>query len=352
MSRAEARAERAAAFLAAAGWGDAARAPLAGDASFRRYERLRGPAGSAVLMDAPPDAGEDCRPFVAIGAHLRRLGFSAPAVLAADLIEGFLLLEDLGDDLYARVLSAGGDEAALYAEAVDLLDALHAEPAPAALPVPNDAPYALPDYSAARLQAEADLLADWYLPEWSGRPTAPDLVAEYRALWRDLLPAARIDAPVLVLRDYHAENLLWLPRREGLARIGLLDYQDGVIGHPAYDLVSLLSDARRDVPPALADAMLARYAAAAGRRDPAFDAAAFRTAFAVLGAQRNCKIIGIFARLWRRDGKPNYLALIPRVWHNLERDLAHPVLAEVRDWLDRVVPPASRSVPLRPAAHT
>lgn len=352
MSPAEGRGERAAAFLAAAGWGDAARAPLAGDASFRRYERLRGPTGSAVLMDAPPDAGEDCRPFVAIGAHLRRLGFSAPAVLAADLAEGFLLLEDLGDDLYARVLPAAGDEAALYAEAVDLLDALHAEPVPAALPVRGGAPYALPDYSEARLQAEADLLPEWYLPEWRGRPTPADLAAEYRALWRDLLPATRAAAPVLVLRDYHAENLLWLPRREGLARIGLLDYQDGVNGHPAYDLVSLLSDARRDVPPALADAMLARYAAAAARRDPAFDEAAFRTAFAVLGAQRNCKIIGIFARLWRRDGKPNYLALIPRVWRNLERDLAHPALAGVREWLDRIVPPASRPIPLRPVAHT
>lgn len=350
MSPAEPRAEAAASFLQAAGWGDAARRPLAGDASFRRYERLSRPGGgSAVLMDAPPEAGEDCRPFVAIGEHLRGLGFSAPAVLAADLAQGFLLLEDLGDDLYARVLARdGGEEAALYAAAVDLLDALHAAPAPAVLPVAEGVSFAPPPYADAKLVAEADLLPEWYLPELTGRPTPPGQRAEYQALWRGLMPAVHAAAPVLVLRDYHAENLLWLPRREGLARTGLLDYQDGVNGHPAYDLVSLLSDARRDVAPALAAAMLARYAAAARRRDPAFDAAAFRTAFAVLGAQRNCKIIGIFARLWRRDGKPNYLTLIPRVWRNLERDLEHPILAEVKTWLDRIVPQAARRAPPKP----
>ena len=350
MSPAETRAEEAADFLARAGWGAAERRTLAGDASFRRYERLIGPRGTAVLMDAPPDAGEDCRPFVALGEHFRSLGFSAPGIHAADWDRGFLLLEDLGDDLFARLLTTGGDENLLYGTAVDLLLDLHARQAPEMLPLCDGNVYAVPSYSDDLLMQEADLLPDWYLPELTGRATSPDLRAEYDALWRDLLPLSRAPSPVLVHRDYHAENLIWLPRRTGLARIGLLDYQDGVLGHPAYDLISLLSDARRDVDSALSDAMLGRYIAGAQSRNPCFEELAFRTAFAVLGAQRNCKIVGIFARLWRRDDKPAYLALLPRVWRNLERDLRHPALEPLKRWLDRVVPLEARAIPLRQAA--
>lgn len=344
----EARAAEAADFLARAGWGSAERRKLAGDASFRRYERLTGPQGSAVLMDAPPEAGEDCRPFVAIGGHFRSLGFSAPALYAADLERGFLLLEDLGDGLFARDVAAGGNEALLYETAVDLLLELHTHAAPESLPLAQGASYAVPPYSEALLMREADLLPDWYLPELTGRRTGAEARAEYDALWQDLMPWMRAASPVLVHRDYHAENLIWLPERSGSARVGLLDYQDGVLGHPAYDLISLLSDARRDVGPDLSNAMLARYVACARARDPGFDAEAFRTSFAVFGAQRNCKILGIFARLWRRDGKPGYLALLPRVWRNLERDLANPALAPVKNWLDHAVPPAQRAAPLRP----
>lgn len=345
----EARAAEAADFLARAGWGAAERRKLAGDASFRRYERLTGLGGSAVLMDAPPEAGEDCRPFVAVGGYFRSLGFSAPALCAADLERGFLLLEDLGDDLFARILAAGGDETLLYATAVDLLLELHTHAPPESLPLAQGESYVVPPYSKALLMQEADLLPDWYLPELTGRRTSADARAEYDGLWQDLMPWMRAASPILVHRDYHAENLIWLPERPGSARVGLLDYQDGVLGHPAYDLISLLSDARRDVSPALSDEMLARYVAGARTRDPGFDAEAFHTSFAVLGAQRNCKILGIFARLWRRDGKPGYLALLPRVWRNLERDLAHPALAPVKNWLNRAVPPALRAEPLHPA---
>lgn len=348
MPSADVRQAEAAGFLARAGWGSAERRMLAGDASFRRYERLTGPNGTAVLMDAPPEAGEDCRPFVAIGEHFRTLGFSAPALYAADLERGFLLLEDLGDDLFARVLARGDDEILLYEAAVDLLFELHTHAPPEALPLPGGRSYAVPPYSEALLMQEAGLLPDWYLPELTGRRTGADARAEYDALWRDLTPWMQAASPVLVHRDYHAENLIWLPDRLGPARVGLLDYQDGVLGHLAYDLISLLSDARRDVDPGLSDAMLARYVTGARARNPAFDAEAFRTAFAVLGAQRNCKILGIFARLWRRDGKPAYLSLLPRVWRNLERDLAHPALAPVKRWLDRAVPSTLRATPLRP----
>lgn len=315
-------------FLARAGWAEARRTPLAGDASFRRYERLDGTRGRAVLMDAPPPE-EDVRPFAALSRHLCSLGLSAPRVLAADEGIGLLLLEDLGDDLYTRLLAEGAaEEAELYAAAVDLLVELHRRPPPAGL-----APY-----DAQLLQQEADLLVDWYLPRKRARPTAEPLKEEYRALWRALYPLAEDRRPVLVLRDYHADNLIWLPGRRGIARVGLLDFQDAVAGASAYDLVSLLEDARRDVPPAIVEAAIARYLAAS----PDLDAESLRTAYAVLGAQRNCKILGIFTRLSVRDGKPQYLDYLPRVWRLLENDLAHPALRPLRDWLAREAPPMTR----------
>jgi N-acetylmuramate 1-kinase len=303
------------AFLERHGFAGARRVPLAGDASVRRYERIQGGPRPAVLMDAPPAAIE-LRPFLAVAAWLRATGLSAPEVLAADPGAGLALLEDLGDDLFSRLLARGGDEDLLYRTAVDLLLVLHRAVPPAWLP----------PYDDAWLLREAELLVEWYAPDL-GAPVR----AEYRAIWRDLLPAARTGADGFVYVDYHADNLLWLPGRSALARVGLLDFQDARRGPSAYDLVSLLEDARRDVDPGLARAMLERYLTAR----PELDATAFRAAYGLLGAQRNAKILGLFARLARRDGKPHYLALQPRVRAHLERDLRHPLLAPLRLWFER-----------------
>lgn len=330
------RAAKIAAFLARHGWPGAERRPLAGDASFRRYERVLANGRGAVLMDAPPGK-EDVRPFLAVARHLVARGFSAPAILAADEDAGLVLLEDLGDGLFTRVLDQGGAEEAMYAAAVDVLLELHREP-PSGLD--------LPPYDNARLHQEADLLVDWFLPAMTGVPTPTPLRAAYTAAWNAVLPLARAVPETLVLRDYHADNLVWLPDRPGVRRVGLLDFQDAVIGSVAYDLVSLLEDARRDIAGNAVDAMLARYLA--GR--PGLDRNAFAAAYAVLGAQRNCKIIGIFTRLWRRDGKPAYLDYLPRVWGHLARDLAHPALAPVKRWLDDAVPPEWRGRPGRALA--
>lgn len=324
------------AFLAAAGWGAASRHPLAGDASFRRYLRLADNGKQALLMDAPPPR-ENVRPFLAVARLLRRLGLSAPLVLAEDVAAGLLLLEDFGDDTYTRLLAAGAAEAPLYALAVDVLIALQRRF------VPSEAGF-LPPYDDQRLLDEAALLVDWYLPAVAGRPTDPALRRSYLELWRGLLPLARAVPASLVLRDYHVDNLMRLKERRGLAACGLLDFQDAVIGPQSYDLVSLLEDARRDVASDLAAAMRQRYLAAF----PTLDQASFDLSYAVLGAQRNCKIAGIFTRLCRRDGKPTYLAHIPRVWRLIEQDLRHPALAPLGAWLARHIPAALRVVP--PAA--
>ena len=324
------------AFLARHGWGGAERTPLAGDASFRRYERLVVADRRAVLMLAPPDK-EDTRPFVAVARHLLGRGFSAPAIVAADADAGLVLLEDLGDMPYSRVLGDDGDEAAMYAAAVDVLIEVQRRP-PTGLDVPA--------YNDARFHAEADLLVDWYLPVVTGEETPAATRAAYTAAWDAVLPLARAVPEALVLRDYHADNLMWLPERTGNRRVGLLDFQDAVVGPVAYDLVSLLEDARRDIAAATVEAALERYLA----HCPNLDRDAFAAAYAVLGAQRNCKIIGIFTRLWRRDGKPAYIDLLPRVWGHLGRDLAHPALDPVKRWLDAAVPPALRGRPRAPAA--
>ncbi len=323
------------AFLARHGWAGARRTPLAGDASFRRYERLTAGGRKAVLMLAPPDK-EDTRPFVAVARHLAGRGFSAPAVLAADADAGLVLLEDLGDGLYTRVLADGGDEEAMYAAAVDVLVDLQSGP---------QAGLDAPPYDDAPLHEEADLLIDWYLPAMTGEATPAAVRDAYTAAWNEVLPLARAVPEALVLRDYHADNLLWLPERTGLRRVGLLDFQDAVVGPVAYDLGSLLEDARRDIAEGTVEAALERYLA----RRPDLDRDAFAAAYAVLGAQRNCKIVGIFTRLWRRDGKPVYLDHLPRVWGHLARDLAHPALAPVARWLAAAVPPELRGRPRGPA---
>jgi N-acetylmuramate 1-kinase len=326
-------------FLAAAGWGDVPRRPLAGDASFRRYERLEAGARRAVLMDAPPPK-EDVRPFMAVARLLQGLGFSAPQILAEEIATGLLLLEDFGDSTYTRLLAGAADEERLYRLAVDLLVALHQGFKATAAPI-------VPAYDDDRLLTEAALLVDWYLPAVTGQPTEPALREEYLAGWRSLLPVARAVPETLVLRDYHVDNLMLLEGRSGVAACGLLDFQDAVIGPSSYDLVSLLEDARRDVSADLVAAMRERYLAAF----PALDRDAFAASYAVMGAQRNCKIVGIFTRLCVRDGKPVYLAHIPRVWRLIEQDLRHPALAPMARWLDRHVPPALRRIPpIRTAA--
>ncbi len=320
------------AFLAATPWREATRTALTADASFRRYHRLRGGPRPALLMDAPPPM-EDVRPFVTVARHLETLGFSAPEIWAEDRQAGLLVIEDFGDETYTRRLAAGGDEAALYRDAVDVLVALHRHPDAAAV--------ALPAYDRATLLDEVVRLLDWYYPAMFGADPPADLKTEFEGLWQDLFPLADAAPPTIVLRDYHVDNLMCLDGRPGVAGVGLLDFQDAVIGPPAYDLVSLLEDARRDVPADLGRAMMDRYVAAF----PGLDAEAFRAGAAMLAAQRSARIIGQFTRLLVRDGKPVYLRHIPRVWRWLEQDLTHPALAPMKAWIDRVFPPEARRVP-------
>lgn len=332
-------------FLSAAGWGDADRQPLAGDASFRRYERLRCSTGATVvLMDAPPETGEDAGRFAAVTEYLRRAGLAAPEVLADDLEQGFLLLEDLGDNIVARVLGENPDpelEAECYGYAVELLRELRANPPPAELTYGGRS-WPIHPYDQQLLWREAKLLTDWWLPAATGAPVVDTLVDEYRGLLETTWQRIADDRSALVLRDFHAENLVWLPERQPPQRIGLLDYQDAVAGHPAYDLVSLIEDARRDVSPRIRAGLVPLFFLQAGY--PPDGGARFETQLAVFGAQRNLKIIGIFARLWLRDGKPNYLNLLPRVWNHLQRDLQQPALVELRRWVSANVPEPSTEI--------
>jgi len=312
----------AAAFLDAHGWGEAQILPVAGDASFRRYFRAVEVGRQAILMDAPPPH-EDPRPFIAIAEWLAERDFAAPAILACDLDQGLVLIEDFGDIRLRETVDAAPDEElSLYTPAIDLLVRLRAEPAG---PVPP--------YDRAVLKREAGLFVEWYCPAVG---IEPDL-AGWDAAWETVFDHAIAETPVTVLRDYHAENLMLVgPERS----LGLLDFQDALAGHPAYDLVSLLQDARRTVDPAVEAAMLARYRAAADAGEE------FMNAYHVLGAQRNAKILGIFTRLWKRDGKPHYATMCPRVWAYLERDLAQPVMAPVAAWFEANVPAALRGDPL------
>ncbi|MBW4329450.1 phosphotransferase [Stakelama sp. CBK3Z-3] len=314
-------------FLAKAGWGDAAIQPLAGDASFRRYFRIVAPGRSAILMDAPPPH-EDPRPFIDIAEWLSHRGFAAPEILSRDLERGLVLLQDFGDARMRETVDAAPEsELRLYEAAVDLLVRLSEHEAAPVRP-----------YDGKEYQREAALMTEWYCPAVG---LCVD-TAGYRDAWEKVLAKADIAAPVTVLRDYHAENIMLIDGRA--ETLGLLDFQDALAGHPAYDLVSLLQDARRDVPADLEATILGRYCRRTGAGE------AFLDAYHVLGAQRNAKIIGIFTRLWKRDGKSRYPALCPRVWRYLERDLAYPALAPVRAWFDVNIPPEKRGDPLAFAA--
>lgn len=312
------------AFLADTKWAGAARTPLAGDASLRSYQRLgaQGDAPAAVLMNADPDLGNDVNPFVQITEVLRGLGLSAPEIFAQDAAQGFLILEDLGNDLFARVIAADPAlEKPLYVAATDVLIALHNAPQPK-----------LPPYDTALMTQMAALAFDWYL---FGCSDAVDMDAKaaFCDAFSQLLDTAVAPPSVLIQRDYHAENLLWLPDRSGAARVGLLDYQDALLGHPAYDLVSLLKDARRDVSRNVEVAMVSYYAQEA-KADPG----EFEAAYFMLGLQRNLRILGVFARLSMHYGKPGYVDLIPRVWGHVQDCLQHPSCHGIADLVTRSLP--------------
>ena len=324
--------ESAGAFLASCGWAGARIEPLAGDASFRRYFRVIGDGRQAVLMDAPPPH-EDPRPFISVAEWLLSVGLSAPTILARDLERGLLLLDDFGDDRLREALDSSPErERGLYELATDVLVHLHRHP-----PMPG-----LPVHGLEQWLTELMLFPDCYC-----EATGLDFdVQSYRAAWTEVLGPVAGDGlgPVTVLRDYHAENIMLVAGRDGIGHFGLLDFQDALAGHPAYDLASVLEDARRDVPPELERAMLDRYIAATGQ------GAAFEHAYWALAAQRNTRILGVFTRLWKRDGKPWYRRFQPRMWGLLEHDLEHMMLAPVRDWFDANVPASARRAPWLEAA--
>ena len=363
-----ARRELAKRFVARAGWGDAEIQPLPGDASTRRYMRLVRGTRSAMLMDQPRGAetaacpphaseaererlgynamarlaGPDTRPFAAVAQFLKSNGLASPEIYAHDYDAGFLLIEDFGEGRFADLIAGGRAELPFYETAVDALAKLHDVTAPKLLHVPGADERHLLSYDSLAMQAEVRLLTDWFYPAAMGTAIPDAALAEFVQVWREALAQLRVVKPVVVLRDYHAENLMWLDRRSGLSRAGLLDFQDALAGSPAYDLISLIEDARRDVSPELADAMTARYVALRKANDPQFDEEAFRFAAALLAAQRNTKIVGIFARLWKRDGKPRYTQYLPRMWRYLDRDLSHGALGNLKAWFETHIPRTSR----------
>lgn len=341
-------------FLDEAGHAGSKRERMAGDASTRSYARLVRDDGVFILMNAPkrPDGpaiyggkpysaavhlAEDVKPFVAICNGLRARGFSVPAIHHADLDAGFLVTEDFGA---AGVFEGDPPRpiAARYEVATDLLVTLHREPLPATLPLTAELTYAIPVFDTEALLTEASLMLDWYLPDRGAEPSS-DLRAEFNTMWRDLLAGPAAAPKTWVLRDFHSPNLIWLRERHGIARLGIIDFQDTVLGSAAYDLASLLQDARIDVPEQLELALLTQYIKARRVADDRFDPAGFAEFYAIMSAQRNTKLLGIFARLNRRDGKPQYLRHQPRIWTYLTRSLAHPALSRLREWYAANVPP-------------
>jgi len=319
-------------FLARNGWAGAEILPLAGDASFRRYFRVQDDGRSAVLMDAPPPH-EDIRPFVAVAEWLETLGLSAPEILARDVESGLLLLADLGSSRLRETLDEDpARELELYELATDVLVHLHRHP-----PMQGLKPHGLEQWLE-----ELTLFTEWYCPAVG---VSVDVEA-YRKAWTEVLaPVADDDlGPVTVLRDYHAENVMLVEGRSGVQHFGLLDFQDALAGHPAYDLASVLEDARRDVDPQIERAMIDRYTTATGR------GAEFERAYWALAAQRNTRILGVFTRLWKRDNKPGYRRFQPRMWRLLERDLSQPGLEPVRQWFDSNITAKYRAAPWIAAA--
>ena len=345
------------AFLERSGALQAVRKRMAGDASTRSYARLVDDAGrSTILMNSPARTdtqliyggksyiaavhlADSIIPFVAIGRGLHARGLSVPVIHHTDLDTGFLISEDLGSE---GVL-AGSPPAPIeerYHAAADVLVQLHKEALPLELPVEGRESYAIPSFDVAGMMIEVSLLLDWYLPD-KGVEVTDAMRESFFALWQRLLGTALAEPATWVIRDYHSPNLIWLADREGLARVGVIDFQDAVLGPPTYDVVSLAQDARVNVPEALEIALVSRYVRGRRTDDPAFDPAAFAESYAMMSAQRNTRLLGVFSRLNRRDGKPHYLQHQPRIWGYLQRALAHPALLDIRQWFEGHVPPPS-----------
>ncbi|GLR91192.1 tRNA (adenosine(37)-N6)-threonylcarbamoyltransferase complex ATPase subunit type 1 TsaE [Bradyrhizobium iriomotense] len=341
-------------FLETSGYMDATRRRMNGDASTRSYARLVRDDGIVILMNFPkrPDGAaiyngksysaavhlaEDVRPFVAIDDGLRALGISAPAIHHSDLDHGFLITEDFGSEGVIE-----GDPprpiAERYEAATDALATLHGRALPEILPLPGHDDYAIPVFDRDALLIEIGLMPEWYLPDRDA-PLSEEKRAEFFAMWRALLERPLAAPKTWVLRDYHSPNLIWLADRTGIARVGVIDFQDTVLGPRSYDVVSLLQDARIDVPESLELTLLSRYIKVRRAGDAGFDPAGFAELYAIMSAQRNTRLLGTFARLDRRDGKPHYLRHQPRIWTYLQRSLAHPSLAHMRDWYLANVPP-------------
>jgi tRNA threonylcarbamoyl adenosine modification protein YjeE len=341
-------------FLTDAGFSDAKRQRMPGDASIRSYARLIRDDGVVILMNSPrrPDGpaiydgkaysaavhlAEDVKPFVAIANGLRVRGLSAPSIHHADLEAGFLITEDFGSAGFIE-----GDPpqpiAERYETAVDVLAALHRKTLPEILPLAPQITYAIPVWDVDAMLVEIGLMLEWYLPDRSREPTN-NMRTEFVMLWRDLLAKPAAMPKTWVLRDFHSPNLIWLGERSGISKVGIIDFQDAVLGPAAYDLVSLLQDARIDVPEQLELALLTRYIKARHAAEDGFDPADFAEVYAIMSAQRNTRLLGTFARLNRRDGKPQYLRHQPRIWTYLTRSLAHPALSRIRDWYSANVPP-------------
>jgi N-acetylmuramate 1-kinase len=346
-------------------WVNAAITYLQGDASTRSYARLARDGRTALLMDAPhqPDGppirdgkpysqiahlAEDMpRCFIAIAQPLRAAGLSAPEVLAADLTHGLLLVEDFGDRLFGSEVRAGTSQSLLWRTAVDALLALRRVPVPPALPLPDGTTYKLPRRDLAAFEIETELFLDWLWPELKGAPASDAVRTEFRELWRPVLDRLLALPHGWFLRDFHSPNLLWLPERQGAARVGIIDFQDALHEHYAFDLVSLLQDARVTVPEELEAELFDYYCAQVEALETGFDRKAFASAYADFGAQRNTRLLGLWARLLRRDGKPQYLQHFPRTWNYLGRNLRHPALQPLAAWYERHIPEFLRSRQLK-----
>lgn len=354
-------------FLARAGWGDASTAfsYLQGDASPRRYARLQKADGTrAILMDSPqrPDGppirdgksysaiahlAESVRAFVAIDSALNAAGLSVPRIIAQDLDKGLLIIEDFGDEVFGAELKRGRDQAALWKRGVDTLIAVQSTKRPGRIALSDGTDFVLPEADEGVLEIETQLLLDWYWPALHGKTPPQSARDAFTALWKDVFKRVLSQPKTWLLRDFHSPNLIALDDRKSPRDVGIIDFQDAMIGPAAYDLVSLLQDARVGVPEDLETELLDQYVAATAARDPKFDLPEFRFSYAALGAQRNTKILGIFARLAMRDGKRQYLAHIPRIWGYLERDLQHEGLTALKAWYDENLPGSLRAEALK-----
>jgi len=349
-------------FVEKSDWSAAYPLYMQGDASARGYARLTGLDRPAILMNAPdqPDGppirdgkpysqiahlAEDVRAFVGVANAMREAGFHAPEIYAHDLCDGFLILEDMGTRVFGSEISAGRPIIDLYQLAVDLLIEMRKHHVPPALKLPGGRSYHVPEFDQGAFLIEAELLIDWYWPALKPGAISDRQRHEYQTLYADLFARIASFDQGWFLRDFHSPNLIWLPKPdEGSAinHVGIIDFQDALRGPRSYDLVSLLQDARLDVPMSIEAELHAHYCKSALSQDPAFNEDQFRLSYAILGAQRNTKIIGIFARLAMRDGKTDYIKHMPRIWQYLERNLAHPELAPLKNWFDEHFPQSLR----------